>query len=249
MVDPFPALQCALAFVLDRGDALARARARAFAGQGDPRQVEALLPLEPGEFDLWQAARLLGICADLRVQGIPRVREICSQVADRQGGDGAWRSEGIGEDEVLYLTGALAGQLAKTRYARPALLEAAGEFLAERWSPERVKAGCWRALAAYAHFFANAGHERSDEILQWCGRELERAFRTRRFDALRTTRILLDCDAHSLPGARFEAGELVAALIAQQASDGSFGAAEEISARVESTLDALCALRRFSGGA
>jgi len=249
LVDQSTALDRALVFALERGDALARVRARAVAGQGDPRRLEVLLPVAPERLDLQRALRLLGICADLQLQGIPRVREICGRIASHQAGDGAWRAAGQSDDEVLYLTGALAGQLAKTRYARPAVLAAAGEFLAQRFCPERVQGGRWRDIGAYAHFFANADHERGDEILQWCGRELERAFRTQRFDALRITRILLDCDAHSLPGARFEAGELFVALVSQQASDGSFGDDEEISARVECTLDALCALRHFSGRA
>ena len=248
-MDPLSGRQRALAFVLERGDAFARARARAFTGQCDPRRMDGFAEIDAERLDLQRAARLLGICADLRVLGIPLVRDTCRQIAGRQGENGAWCAREAGEDEDLFLTGALGGSLAKTRYARPELLEAAGSFLSDRWSPDRLKSGDHRYLAAYAHFFANVDHERSDEILQWCGRELERAFRTRRFDALRTTRILLDSDAPSLPGARFEQGELFVALISEQALDGSFGGDVEISARVERTLDGLCALGLFSDGA
>jgi len=242
------ALERGLAFVTEHGDALARVRGDALAGRGNPRRVESLLAVDTQALDLQEALHVLRVCADLRVLGVSTVREICSGVSSCQAADGAWRVAGLDEEEVLHLSGALAGQLAKTRYARPDLLAAAGEYLAQRWSPDRVQDGRWRDLAAYAQFFANVDHERSDEILQWCGRELERGFRSQRFDALRTMRILLDCDAHSLPGARFEPGELFVALVSQQASDGSFGAAPEASARLEDTLDALCALRHFSGG-
>ena len=68
-------------------------------------------------------------------------------------------------------------------------------------------------------------HEDSDAILQWCGRELERGYRAGAFDAVRTARVLVDCDAPSLPGARLAAGELVAALLGEQAPDGGWPAA------------------------
>jgi len=49
----------------------------------------------------------------------------------------------------------------------------------------------------------------------------------------------------ALPGARFEPGELLVALLTEQAADGSYGVAEDPAARVETTLDGLHALQRF----
>jgi hypothetical protein len=172
------------------------------------------------------------------------VERACARLGADQGSDGAW-SEGAGD--VVRATGMLGGYLAKTRFARVETLQAAADFLVARWSPDLVQGFQWGSIAAYAHLFANFDHEDSDEILQWCGRELERGFRTRVFDAVRTARVLVTCDAHALPGARLGAQELGAALRAEQAADGSWqpapGAAPR--ARIEPTLDGLVALLRL----
>jgi len=134
-----------------------------------------------------------------------------------------------------------AGYLAKTRWARPALLLGAAEFLAAQWSPDLVQGGSWRAIAAHAHCFANVDHDASDAILQWCGRELGRAFVTRAFDAVRTARVLVYCDAHGLPGSQLSREDLIVALLTEQRDDGSFADG------VTSTLDGLVGLRRLAG--
>jgi hypothetical protein len=116
-----------------------------------------------------------------------------------------------------------------------------------RFAPERVQGLAWGPLAAYAATFANVAHESSDAILQWCGRELERGFRSGAFGAARTARVLLDCDAPSLPGARLSFAEIVEGLLREQASDGGWPAAAGASP-VATTLDALAALSRIRAG-
>jgi hypothetical protein len=96
-------------------------------------------------------------------------------------------------------------------------------------------------IAAFASCFANVDHDESDAILQWCGRELGRAFVTRAFDAVRTARVLVSCDAHGLPGAQLAREDLVIALVTEQRADGSFADG------VPATLDGLVALRRMGG--
>jgi hypothetical protein len=143
----------------------------------------------------------------------------------------------------------IAGHLAKTSFVRPELLAAAAEFLARHWTPDRVQGGSWRAIAAHAHCFANTDHDASDAVLQWCGRELGRAFVTRAFDAVRTARVLVYCDADGLPGSQLARADLVVALVTEQGSDGGFPIWEGDGARdaVGSTLDGLVALRRLGG--
>ena len=116
------------------------------------------------------------------------------------------------------------------------------EHLLQRSRERRAALGLGGGEAGEA---APAPDDASDETLQWCGRELERGFRARVFSAVDALGVLVDCDAHSLPGARFEPGELLVALLTEQAGDGSFGAAAEPGARVEPTLRGLHALVRF----
>ena len=89
-------------------------------------------------------------------------------------------------------------------------------------------------------------HDAGDEILQWCGRELERGFRARRFSAVRTARVLTWCDAPVLPGAQLEPAELLDALLAEQAPDGGFGEASDD--RASRSWDAWIALERLTTG-
>ena len=84
----------------------------------------------------------------------------------------------------IFASGLIVGCLSGLRSVRARLLDGAADWLAERFTPERVAGFAWRPLAAYSACFANVVHERSDEVLQWCGRELERGFRARRFDAV-----------------------------------------------------------------
>lgn len=247
----------AAGFVREYGDPLERLRAGALVGERPAGDAVALLESAQtgeGAFDLPRAGGgvagtrcALRVLDELRALGDASVERACAYLASRQERDGSWcEGPGAGEESRIACTGTLAGLLGKTRFARPALLDAAGSYLAARWSPERVRGPAWAVLGAYAHFFANVPHELGDEALQWCGRELERGFRSRGLDAVATARVFVDCDAHALPGARIDRAELVAALLVEQAADGGFGAAAHPAARVPPTLDALLALVRLA---
>ena len=67
-----------------------------------------------------------------------------------QNADGSWGAVGTRPEQRLYLTGSLAGLLARTRVARPSTLAPAVDFLASLWSPERVEGGRWSAILAIA---------------------------------------------------------------------------------------------------
>ena len=164
-----------------------------------------------------------------------------------QAEDGSFGAEGSDEEERVFTTGRLAALLSGLRSVRRRLLERAADYLAARFSPERVAGFAWRPLAAYTPLFTNVEHERGDDVLQWCGRELERGFRARRFDAVQTARIWVDCGAAALPGARVSADEIVLALLAEQTSDGSWPLPDgsHPSARVAHALDGLTALMRL----
>lgn len=233
----------AAAYVDARGDALARARAGALAGRAPA--ADAVAQLAPERSDASALRGALEVCDDLRALGDPRVGAWAEALARGQAGDGGF-APGRPLEARWFETGMIAGHLAKTRYARPALLAAAADFLARDFSPDRVQGGArsWSAIAAHAHCFANVDHDASDAILQWCGRELARGFTTRAFDAVRTARVLVWCDAHGLPGAPLSREDLVIGLLTEQGSDGGFAASGERDA-VASTLDALVALRRM----
>jgi hypothetical protein len=236
----------AAAFVARHGDALARARAAALVGSAPASEALVQLDLARPACEDEALELTLRVCDELGARGDARVERACIALASRQAPDGGFCAEVEDLDRRLQRTGMLAGYLAKTPFARPALLDAAGDFLALYFSPERVQGFQWDNLTAYAHYFANALHERADEVLQWCGRELERGIRAGALDAVRALRILAWCDAHSLPGARLSREELLSGLAAEQAADGGFGVpvapAEE---RVGATLDALVALRHL----
>ncbi len=239
------ALERAAAFVAEHGDERARARAEALLGRGDASGVIAALDPDPDDPAQLRAA--LAVCDDLRALADPRVEAWIGALVRGQSADGGF-ADGAPLPARLFETGMIAGFVAKTRYARPEVLYAAGDFLASHWDPDLVREGSWNAIAAYAHFFANADHDDADAVLQWCGRELSRGFLTRAFDAVRTARVLCYCDAHGLPGAELGVRELVVALITEQAPDGSFPAWEGEGACdvVTSTLDGIVALRRLA---
>lgn len=240
----------AAAFVAARGDDLARRRAAALLGRIPPTDVADALADGLAGADAAALERVLGICDDLGVLASPCVEKACARLTELQRADGGWGAPDDGEDALVRATGMLAGYLAKTRFARPATLEAAGDRLAALWSPDRVR-GAFESLAAYAHYFANADHEQSDPLLQWCGRELERGFRRGDFGALQAARVFALCHAHALPGARLTRDELLQALAAAQAPDGGFeptpcGEAAD-ARRVEATLQALAAFAKLGG--
>jgi hypothetical protein len=170
----------------------------------------------------------------------------------RQSEDGAFRIGPAAPDSEseaidVFSTGMIAGMLGRTPVSRPATLERAGEYLAARFTPDAVEHEGHPALMAYALFFTNVGHELADEALQWCGRALEKGFRSGRLDAAATLRILIACDAQAMPGATFDVVELLERLLAEQARDGgfaelSFGGPES---RTTGTFDAMLAIVRL----
>jgi len=189
--------------------------------------------------------RALGFLDDLRELESPAAERVTARLAATQDGGGHW-GPANDESEAVFETGMIAGHLAKSRCASVELLGAASDWLAHRFTPDLVQGFRWGNIAAYAHTFANFEHDAADEILQWCGRELERGFRARRFSAVRTARVFVWCDAPALPGAKLEAGEVLAVLLTEQADDGGFGdAADERAAR---TWDAWLSLERLAGG-
>jgi hypothetical protein len=166
--------------------------------------------------------------------------------------DGSWgrvdptATEQAPAEDRLFATGMLAGYAMRTAFVRPEVVDWAGRFLGELWSPDRVEGGRLPSIAAFAHFFANGGQsDLADEGLQWCGRELERGFRTQRFEAVETLRVLFYCDARALPGATFDVVELLDGLLGEQAADGGFSALDPGGppGRVAPTIDASMAIR------
>jgi hypothetical protein len=159
--------------------------------------------------------------------------------------DGGWSDPAAPDDEArLALTAAVAGHQARCPAARPTALRRAAAHLAARWSRERVQRGSYAAIAGTLHAFAGVPAEVdvADEALQWCGRELERGFRTGAFAPLAVAGAFLLCGAAALPGARLGAAEVAEALLREQAADGGFGADPE---RERSTCRAAAALRHL----
>jgi hypothetical protein len=195
---------------------------------------------------LAETRRMLGVLDDLGIRDGDLLQAGCAHLARVQRDDGRWGC-GSDDDEDLFETGMILTHLAKTTSARIDMLEAAADFLSGLWSPDRVQGFEWRPLMAYAGTFSNLPHERSDEILQWCGRELERGFRAGRFDGVQTVRLLSWCDAPQLPGGRLEPGELLKSILAGQAEDGGWLEPAEASIlnRVARTLAALVGLRQL----
>jgi hypothetical protein len=239
------AVERAAAFLQEQGDPLARAAAAALAGRGSVADALATLPqpdslAEPGDL-----APLLGVCADLRALHPSFVQSAAACLAGAQAPDGGFAGSDL--PRRIATSGMLGGYLARSPYVRPRTLDAVGEFLSTHWSPDLVQSGVWANVAGYAHYFANAPHEAADEILQWCGRELERGFRARTFRAVETLRVLGLCDAHAIPGATLTRDELGVALLTEQAPDGSFGApGSSLAMRLEDTRAGLVALLRFA---
>ncbi len=239
------------AFALETGGALDRLRAEALAGRAGAgaaevaRALDASLGETPGVAGSLAALEVLD---DLGERRAPPVERLCAGLARLQQDDGSFGDAACAsEEDRAAATGRLAGLLARTPWTRPEVLDAAADFLAARFTPDLLAGFAWDAIASYAACFANVLHDDADAILQWCGRELERGFRARRFDAVATARVLLACDAHALPGARLTAPELVAALLAEQQKDGGWLPLADPSPhlRTDHTLTALAALGRL----
>ncbi len=251
----------AAGYVADHGGPLDRWRAAGLLGDAAPsrplgapgvsQRDDGAYSVDAGPPGVDATLQVLAALDDVRALGDESARGACDYLSAQQCENGSWRRRsGEAEDETLYVTGMLAGYLAKSRWSRPRVLKAAGDYLAALWSPDRVQGFAWPAIAAYAHYFANAPHDLGDSALQWCGRELERGFRTGHFDAARTARVLVLCDAGALPGARIEPFELIARLVEGVGDDGGWGPAGQGAshARVEGSLDALAGLTRLSPG-
>jgi hypothetical protein len=243
-------------FVAERGDEPAVRRASVLVGAEPLLSARSALESwaertgvfrAPDGVDPLAALPVLGALADLRALDAPLAIRIAESLAKAQADDGSFGAAGSDEEERVFATGRLAALLSGLRSVRRSLLGRAADYLAARFSPERVAGFAWRPLAAYTPLFTNVEHERGDDVLQWCGRELERGFRARRFDAVQTARIWVDCGAAALPGARVSASEIVLALLAEQASDGSWPLPDgrDESARVAHALDGLTALIRL----
>jgi hypothetical protein len=256
---PGEARRRAAAFVEANGDPWRRWTAMGLAGEPPLAEAIAAFASQQREDGAWSGSEArsplaatreaLGLLDDLRALDRPLVERACRHLALSQRDDGSWReTDAASETEAIVTTGLLAGTLGKTRWARPGTLAAAAGFLAARWSPDRLRQDAGRTLAAYAHCFAHVDHDLADEALQWCGRELERGYRQGRFDAVRTARVFVGCEARALPGARLAAAELVEAILGGQAEDGGWPTPgdDDRRARAVRTLDALVALVRLA---
>ncbi len=168
----------------------------------------------------------------------------CGWLLARQQPDGGWDEPGADEERRIALCGEVAGLLAKTPFARASALARAESFLAKHWSVERVQGPRYAPILAYVHALANLPSELADEVLQWCGRELERGFRTHAFSAVAVARVFLRARARALPGASIDASEVVATLLAEQEPDGGWPA-EAGESRATATLEAVEALLRL----
>lgn len=248
------ALSRARGFVLECGESLDRARLA--AGIGDAKREVLLAELRAGErpdgsFEIAGRTGLAGAilalaCLDEgRALDAPEAARVIAWIESAQHEDGAWTPDRDVATRIV-VTGVVAGLLAKAACARPKPLRLAGQFLAAHWGPERVQSGDYGAIAAFACFFANAGMELADAGLQWCGRELERGYRTGRLTPLQTARVLMLCDAYSLPGARLPVEDVILSLLAGQAADGGWlPAAKDAGCRVSATIEAAVAMQRF----
>ncbi len=192
------------------------------------------------------------LAADARVLHADWVEPAARFLEARQAPDGAYRVPSVGHDRAaqqadLFWTGMVAGVLGRTPVSKTVHLERAGSFLSARFTPEAVEDDGYSALLGYAHFFTNAPAEAADEVLQWCGRALEKGFRSRGLDAVATLRVLLSCDAQAMPGATFDVVELLERLMEEQAGDGGFAelALGGPTTRTTQTFDAMLAIVRL----
>ena len=236
----------AQAFVAERGDEFALRRARALAGLGPAsRVVEWLERADP--MALPDDCAALAALADLGALRGAFVECAVARLAAQQRADGSFAPAGdAAEATAIAATGRRLGLLARTACVRDRVLDAAADWLAARFAPERVQGFAWEPLDGYAAAFSNVPHDASDAILQWCGRELERGFRAGAFDGVATARVLLDCDAPSLPGARLAPQEVLLSIVGAQQEDGGFATGAGGGDRVARSLDALAALRRLA---
>jgi hypothetical protein len=175
----------------------------------------------------------------------PVAEAAVSFLAKRQEPDGGWGSPALPPELRVPVTGETAGLLARTPFARETLLRRAEAFLARCYSPDLLQSGAYAPLFAYAHALAGIDSELADEALVWCGRELEKGWRSTRFTTLQLARVLLRVRAKGLPGAQIDAREVATALLAAQERDGGWPL-EPGADRVDATLEAIEALLRLT---
>jgi len=211
--------------------------------------VAALSDVERGMLGTLEGMLVAGDARALHAAWVePAVRYLEAQQQD----DGAYRIAvpgGPAEQEAadVFFTGMITGICGRTPVSKTAHLEAGGRWLAERFTPDAVEHDGYAALLAYAHYYTNVPDEEADQALQWCGRALEKGFRSRHLDAVSTLRVLLTCDAQAMPGATFDIVELLERLMEEQAGDGGFA---ELSlggpeTRTSQTVDAMIAIVRL----
>ncbi|MEN8181488.1 MAG: prenyltransferase/squalene oxidase repeat-containing protein [Myxococcota bacterium] len=264
MIPRDPALQLVLerarGFVEDRGSRFESLRVAALMGEGDAvrallHQLEALQEAsgaltsleEGGRPDVSSSAAALELLADLRLLALPCAERAARFLISEQRRDGSFEPRpGAGEELCLRFSGRLAATLAPMACVPLRVLDGLGGYLGERFSPERIGGGRFEDLAAFLPFFTLHPHELGDSALQWCGRELERGYRTRALAPLEAARLFLLCDARSLPAARLDASELVRVIRGRQAPDGGFGSCEDPpGSRLGETLESTLALVRL----
>lgn len=269
------ALERAYRFLEDGDDAWARLRARVLCGAQPASALAERLaanlepdgsarlgtlvsgggpgfpPIDPSQLDA-DGRALLGtleaflVAADAGLLHGAWVERAARALEARQSADGAFRIRGQ-ESADVFFTGMVAGMLGRTPLSRPDALERAGAFLAARFTPDLVEDDGYPELMACALFFTNVGHELADEALQWCGRALEKGFRSGRHDAVSTLRVLIACDAQAMPGATFDVVELLERLLGEQARDGGFAqlALGGAATRTTQTFDAMLGIVRL----
>jgi len=259
---PMLAFDRARSFVAERGSRFDRLfletvlgdrDVEALAGEIESRQDErgAIRPLpgrgeEGSEAGVESTVAALGYLEAVHRLDLPLVERAVAFLSAQQCEDGSWcAAEGSGEEARLVLSGTVCGTLAKTLCVRDSVLRAGTRFLDSMWAAERVQGSNYAAIAAYLRVMTNSPTDLADEVLQYCGRALERGYRARKLDAVRTARVFVQCEVQALPGARIRSEEAVAALLATQEEDGGWPVDVEADPRVRiaATLDAVVALR------
>ncbi len=207
------------------------------------QREDGALPASRGSAppDAWSTAWALERLGSLGLLDHPVPERATSFLAHAQAPDGGYGEVTLAEELRIAATGRIAGLLGRTPFARPSMLRGAEQFLAQRWSVERVQGPRYSPILAYVRLLTQVPSELADEALQWCGRELERGFRQGSFGAVATARVFLHARARALPGARIEPAELVDALLAEQARDGHFPPTGDLHP-VDATLEGVEAL-------
>lgn len=259
---PMLAFDRARSFVAERGSRFDRLfletvlgdrDVEALAGEIESRQDERgairLLPgrgEEGSEAGVESTVAALGYLEAVHRLDLPLVERAVAFLSAQQCEDGSWcAAEGSGEEARLVLSGTVCGTLAKTPCVRDSVLRAGTRFLDSMWAAERVQGSNYAVIAAYLRVMTNSPTDLADEVLQYCGRALERGYRARKLDAVRTARVFVLCEVQALPGARIRSEEAVAALLATQEEDGGWPVDVKADPRVRiaATLDAVVALR------